>query len=346
MASASRAARSSATTSRSRWSIARDGAWYAALDHGHFGVKLHRSDDRGATWTEIAIARVSAASPRASSRRTCGARSASGRPSADLGARARARSRRRALVRHDSRRAVPLRRSRRLVAARRGAVVPPRSRESGTAAAPTTRASTRSASTRAIRRRSRSRVSTGGVWRTRDGGATWTQCATGMRAEYVPPEHARRGRTQDVHCVVAVRVGAERVLGPAPQRHLPLDRRPRVVDRDRKGGPVECSASRSSSTRDDPNTAWFVPAHQGREAHPGRRQARRHAHPRRRQDVRRARQRAARTSSRTTSSTATGSPGPKTARSRSARRRATCLRRVIAEIAGRSSVIICRQSTP
>ena len=25
----------------------RDGAWYAALDHGHSGVKLHRSDDRG-----------------------------------------------------------------------------------------------------------------------------------------------------------------------------------------------------------------------------------------------------------------------------------------------------------
>lgn len=33
---------------------ARDGAWYALLDHGHFGVHLHRSDDRGATWTEIA----------------------------------------------------------------------------------------------------------------------------------------------------------------------------------------------------------------------------------------------------------------------------------------------------
>lgn len=32
----------------------RDGAWYAALDHGHFGAKLHRSDDRGTTWTEIA----------------------------------------------------------------------------------------------------------------------------------------------------------------------------------------------------------------------------------------------------------------------------------------------------
>src|SRR5437762_901078 len=33
----------------------RDGAWYAVLDHGHFGVKLHRSADRGETWTEIAV---------------------------------------------------------------------------------------------------------------------------------------------------------------------------------------------------------------------------------------------------------------------------------------------------
>lgn len=32
----------------------RDGARYASLDHGHFGVHLHRSDDDGATWDEIA----------------------------------------------------------------------------------------------------------------------------------------------------------------------------------------------------------------------------------------------------------------------------------------------------
>lgn len=32
----------------------RDGTWYATLDHGHFGVHLHRSDDGGATWVEIA----------------------------------------------------------------------------------------------------------------------------------------------------------------------------------------------------------------------------------------------------------------------------------------------------
>ena len=31
----------------------RDGAVYAALKHGHFGLKLHRSDDSGARWKEL-----------------------------------------------------------------------------------------------------------------------------------------------------------------------------------------------------------------------------------------------------------------------------------------------------
>jgi len=33
----------------------RDNTWYAGLDHGHFGGKMHRSSDAGATWTEIAV---------------------------------------------------------------------------------------------------------------------------------------------------------------------------------------------------------------------------------------------------------------------------------------------------
>ena len=33
----------------------RDGSWYAALDLGHFGAKLHRSTDQGRNWTEIAV---------------------------------------------------------------------------------------------------------------------------------------------------------------------------------------------------------------------------------------------------------------------------------------------------
>lgn len=32
----------------------RDGSLIAALDHGHFGAKMHRSRDGGATWTEVA----------------------------------------------------------------------------------------------------------------------------------------------------------------------------------------------------------------------------------------------------------------------------------------------------
>ncbi len=57
------------TAARASWSIVRtsflgsnvsmvlcdprDGALYAALDHGHFGVKLHASRDHGKTWTEL-----------------------------------------------------------------------------------------------------------------------------------------------------------------------------------------------------------------------------------------------------------------------------------------------------
>lgn len=31
----------------------RTGTWWACLDHGHWGVKLHRSTDRGKTWEEV-----------------------------------------------------------------------------------------------------------------------------------------------------------------------------------------------------------------------------------------------------------------------------------------------------
>src|SRR5260370_13309728 len=34
--------------------LSADGAIYAALKDGHFGAKLHRSDDGGKTWRELA----------------------------------------------------------------------------------------------------------------------------------------------------------------------------------------------------------------------------------------------------------------------------------------------------
>ena len=31
----------------------RNGEWYACLDHGHWGVKLHKSCDKGQRWEEL-----------------------------------------------------------------------------------------------------------------------------------------------------------------------------------------------------------------------------------------------------------------------------------------------------
>lgn len=45
-------------------------------------------------------------------------------------------------------------------------------------------------------------VSTGGIWFTGDGGATWSQRGEGMRADHVPPELVHDPIAQDVHCLV------------------------------------------------------------------------------------------------------------------------------------------------
>ena len=42
-------------------------------------------------------------------------------------------------------------------------------------------------------------VSTGGVWRTRDGGGNWALEGKGPRAEYMPPERQFDQNVQDVH---------------------------------------------------------------------------------------------------------------------------------------------------
>jgi hypothetical protein len=44
-------------------------------------------------------------------------------------------------------------------------------------------------------------VSTGGVWFTDDAGASWSQRGEGMRAEHVPPELTHDPIAQDVHCL-------------------------------------------------------------------------------------------------------------------------------------------------
>ncbi len=44
-------------------------------------------------------------------------------------------------------------------------------------------------------------VSTGGIWFTEDAGANWTQRGEGMRADHVPPELTNDPVAQDVHCL-------------------------------------------------------------------------------------------------------------------------------------------------
>jgi hypothetical protein len=45
-------------------------------------------------------------------------------------------------------------------------------------------------------------ISCGGVWVTRDHGSSWTLQASGMLAGYMPPEQAENGNVQDPHCIV------------------------------------------------------------------------------------------------------------------------------------------------
>jgi hypothetical protein len=88
----------------------RDGRRYAALDHGHFGVKLHRSTATG--WEEIAAPDVSTQTGRLRRDRYVGP-AAELEHGSHLGARVRRRRRaRRHLVWNASGRSFPLKRSR------------------------------------------------------------------------------------------------------------------------------------------------------------------------------------------------------------------------------------------
>jgi hypothetical protein len=102
-------------------------------------------------------------------------------------------------------------------------------------------------------------VSCGGAWVTRDGGQTWACKATGMRAAYVPPEQAGDPDIQDPHRLVACPAdpdvmwvqhhnGIFRSTDAAESWHEVADVAPSTF-----GFAVAVHPSR-------PDTAWFVPA--------------------------------------------------------------------------------------
>ena len=111
----------------------RNGDLFAALNHGHFGIKLHRSKDGGETWPEIAVPAyppmpegyVPKPHPFTGKADRLG-------PEAYLGTRpCRRRPARRCLVRDNARRIVQIRRQRRNVGTESPALGPPEARGLG-----------------------------------------------------------------------------------------------------------------------------------------------------------------------------------------------------------------------
>lgn len=235
----------------------RDGALYAALKHGHFGAKLHRSTDGGATFEEIASPAfppkpeglVDKDPARGHERKwsvdTIWSLEAGAGPkelllgtipggmfkSSDSGA---SWELVRSLWDHPSR-------------AKwfgggyddpgiHSIAVDPRDR-----------------------RRFHVGVSCGGVWLTEDGGDTWAVRANGMVAEYMPPDLARQEDIQDPHRVVGCEAHPD-VLWC--QHHSSAYRTEDggkswtelvALSPSRFGFAVACCPV-------DPKTAWFVPA--------------------------------------------------------------------------------------
>lgn len=102
-------------------------------------------------------------------------------------------------------------------------------------------------------------VSCGGVWKTADGGASWTLAGQGLRAEYVPPELAHDPGTQDVHRIARCAANPDVIW---LQHH-------NGIFRSTDGGvhfteiehvqPSTFGFAVAAHPR-DPDTAWFVPA--------------------------------------------------------------------------------------
>jgi hypothetical protein len=102
-------------------------------------------------------------------------------------------------------------------------------------------------------------VSCGGVWRTEDGGASWAISATGMRADYMPPELNENEAVQDPHRVVRT-AGSPDTLWC--QHHNGMWRSTNNGLRwdEITGAPLSNFGFAVAAHPRDPNTAWFAPA--------------------------------------------------------------------------------------
>ncbi|MEL7027828.1 MAG: exo-alpha-sialidase [Pseudomonadota bacterium] len=170
----------------------RDGTLYAALNLGHFGPKLHRSDDDGATWTELSTPAFAAGETGEGPSLemiwtlTAGGADEPGALWAGVlpGAVFRSEDRGETWTLNEALWARPERE--RWFGGGfdqpgvHSILLDPRDSAKLTVA-----------------------VSCGGVWRSEDRGASWRLCGAGLRSEYTPPGQVDDPAMQDPHLIVA-----------------------------------------------------------------------------------------------------------------------------------------------
>jgi photosystem II stability/assembly factor-like uncharacterized protein len=227
----------------------RDGTLYAALDLGHFGVKLHRSDDGGKTWTEIATPSYAGVDAEAADP-----------PTLKL-----------------------------IWALEPGGADQPGVLWAGTIPGGLFRSTDRGDSWSLVRglwdeprrktwmgvvyekpgihsvlvhpddpRRITVAISTGGVWESADGGETWSLGGQGLRAAYMPPEQAYDQLYQDVHRLVRCAAAPDHLW---IQHHNGVFASTEGYARwSELEPPVSAFGFAVAAHPDKPGTAWFAPA--------------------------------------------------------------------------------------
>lgn len=101
-------------------------------------------------------------------------------------------------------------------------------------------------------------VSTGGIWITEDGGETWQQRGEGMRADHVPPELTHDPIAQDVHCLVQCPAAPDRMWVQHHNGIFVSSDEGRSFTEIKNVNPSVFGFAVAVHPR-EPDTAWFVP---------------------------------------------------------------------------------------
>jgi hypothetical protein len=101
-------------------------------------------------------------------------------------------------------------------------------------------------------------VSTGGIWATEDAGASWTLRGDGMRAEYTAPELAHDPIAQDVHRLVQCQADPRRMWVQHHNGIFVSSDEGRTFTEIKNVEPSVFGFAVAVHPR-DPDTAWFVP---------------------------------------------------------------------------------------